>query len=98
MIRNPIVAGQFYPATPSSLEAQLRGFVDETAPKEEVIGLVSPHAGYVYSGPVAGAVMSRIRFKDTFIILGPSHTGGGKPFSIMTEGSWATPLGQAGID
>ena len=98
MIRNPVVAGQFYPASPSSLEAQVRGFVDEKAPKEEVIGLVSPHAGYVYSGPVAGAVMSRIQFKDTFIILGPSHTGAGRPFSIMTEGSWHTPLGEAEID
>jgi len=98
MIRKPVVAGQFYPASPSSLEAQVRGFVDEKAPKEEVIGLVSPHAGYVYSGPVAGAVMSRIQFKDTFIILGPSHTGAGRPFSIMTEGSWETPLGEVGID
>jgi len=98
MIRNPVVAGQFYPATPSSLEAQVRGLVDEKAPKQEVIGLVSPHAGYAYSGAVAGAVMSRIRFKDTFIILGPSHTGAGRPFSIMTEGSWQTPLGEVGID
>jgi AmmeMemoRadiSam system protein B len=98
MIRKPVVAGQFYPASPSSLEAQVRGFVDEKAPKEEVIGLVSPHAGYVYSGSVAGAVISRIQFKDTFIILGPSHTGSGKPFSIMTEGSWETPLGEVEID
>ena len=98
MIRSPVVAGQFYPASPSSLEAQVRGFVDEKAPKEEVIGLVSPHAGYVYSGSVAGAVISRIQFKDTFIILGPSHTGSGKPFSIMTEGSWETPLGEVEID
>jgi len=98
MIRSPVVAGQFYPGSPSSLEAQVRGFVDEKAPKEEVIGLVSPHAGYVYSGSVAGAVISRIQFKDTFIILGPSHTGSGRPFSIMTEGSWETPLGEVGID
>ncbi len=98
MIRNPIVAGHFYPASASSLEAQVRGFIDEKAPKEDVIGLVSPHAGYVYSGSVAGAVMSRIQFKDTFIMLGPSHTGAGRPFSIMTEGSWETPLGEVGID
>jgi len=98
MIRHPVVAGQFYPGSPSSLEAQIQGFIDEWAPKEEVLGLVSPHAGYMYSGPVAGAVISRIRFKDTFVIMGPNHTGLGRPFSIMTEGTWETPLGEVEID
>ncbi len=98
MIRNPVVAGQFYPASPDQLSSMLRGLVDEKAVKEEVIGLLSPHAGYVYSGPVTGAVISRIKFKDTFIILGPNHTGMGKPFSIMTAGSWKTPLGEVEID
>jgi len=72
--------------------------VDEAAEKQDVIGLVSPHAGYVYSGPVAGAVISRVRFKDTFVIIGPNHTGSGKPLSIMTEGKWQTPLGDVDID
>lgn len=98
MIRNPVVAGQFYPASASTLKAMLKGMVDEKVAKEEVIGLISPHAGYIYSGPVAGAVISRIRFKDTFIIMGPNHTGSGKPFSIMTEGRWKTPLGEVEID
>jgi len=98
MIRHPVVAGQFYPGSPSSLEAQIRSFIDEKAPREEVLGLVSPHAGYMYSGPVAGAVISRIKFKDTFVIMGPNHTGLGQPFSIMVEGAWATPLGEVEID
>jgi len=72
--------------------------VDEMAEKQEVIGLVSPHAGYIYSGSVAGAAISRVQFKDTFIIMGPNHTGGGQPFSIMTEGAWNTPLGKVEID
>tara|TARA_B100000315_G_scaffold50661_1_gene45186 strand:- start:2753 stop:3985 length:1233 start_codon:yes stop_codon:yes gene_type:complete len=72
--------------------------VDEKEAREEVIGLVSPHAGYIYSGSVAGAVISRIKFKDTFIIIGPNHTGNGKPLSIMTEGTWKTPLGDVEID
>jgi len=76
----------------------IQGMVDEKAEKEEVIGLVSPHAGYVYSGPVAGAVMSRIKFKDTFIIMGPNHTGRGRSLSIMTQGTWETPLGSVEID
>ena len=98
MIRNPVVAGQFYPASASQLRAMIEGMVDEKVEKEDVIGLISPHAGYPYSGPVAGATISRVKFKDTFIIMGPSHTGMGKPFSIMTEGTWRTPLGDVEID
>jgi AmmeMemoRadiSam system protein B/AmmeMemoRadiSam system protein A len=72
--------------------------VDEDTEKEDAIGLVLPHAGYVYSGAVAGAAISRIRFRDVFVIIGPNHTGRGKPFSIMTEGTWKTPLGSVAID
>lgn len=98
MIRNPIVAGQFYPAQSNQLTEMLRGMVGENAEKEDAIGLVLPHAGYVYSGAVAGAAISRIRFGDVFVIIGPNHTGRGKPFSIMTEGTWKTPLGSVAID
>jgi len=98
MIRNPVVAGQFYPGAPYQLRSMIGRMVDKEAIKQDVIGLVSPHAGYVYSGSVAGAVLSRIKFKDTFIILGPNHTGAGVPFSIMTEGTWNTPLGDVEID
>ncbi len=98
MIRKPAVAGHFYPKSSSQLEEMIAGMVDEKAAKEEVIGLVSPHAGYIYSGPVAGATISRIKFKNTFIIMGPNHTGMGKPFSIITEGTWQTPLGDVKID
>ncbi len=98
MIRKPVVAGQFYPESASKLKEMVAGMVKEDAAKEEAIGLVLPHAGYVYSGAVAGAVVSRIKFKDTFIIMGPNHTGAGKPLSIMTEGSWQTPLGEVEID
>ncbi len=97
-VRNPVVAGQFYPGSPSSLKAQIQDFVDEKVLKEEVIGAVCPHAGYIYSGAVTGAVISKIRFKDTFVILGPNHTGYGRPFSVMTEGVWKTPLGDIEID
>ena len=98
MIRNPMVAGQFYPSSPDELRAMIRDMVDENAAREDVIGLVSPHAGYVYSGRVAGAAISRVGYKDTFVIIGPNHTGRGKPVSIMTEGVWKTPLGDVEID
>ncbi len=98
MTRQPAVAGQFYPAQATKLREMIQGMVSKKAKKEAVIGLVSPHAGYIYSGPVAGATISKIKFKDTFILMGPNHTGIGKPLSIMTKGSWETPLGQVEID
>ncbi|MBI4187279.1 MAG: AmmeMemoRadiSam system protein B [Chloroflexi bacterium] len=98
MLRSPAVAGQFYPASPAELRAMLDRMIDKKAEKQDAVGLLSPHAGYIYSGPVAGAVMSRVELKDTFIILGPNHTGRGKPFSIMTQGAWRTPLGDVKID
>jgi MEMO1 family protein len=98
MIREPVVAGQFYPAVPAQLRQMIKSMVDEKAEKSEVIGMVLPHAGYIYSGPVVGAVLSRVKFKDTFIIMCPNHTGRGKLFSIMTSGKWKTPLGEVEID
>ena len=83
-LRQPAVAGQFYPGSSSQLRSMVESLVDKNAEKEEVVGLVIPHAGYIYSGAVAGAAISRVKFKDTFIIIGPNHTGYGKPFSIMT--------------
>jgi len=98
MIREPAVSGQFYPSSPEELKSIIRGMIDEKAAKEDVIGYYAPHAGYIYSGPVVGATISRINLKDTFVIMGPSHTGMGAPFSIMTEGKWRTPLGDVEID
>jgi len=98
MIRNPYVAGYFYPAEAVELKATVAGLVDTKAPKVNAIGLLVPHAGYKYSGPVTGATISRIIFKKTFIIIGPSHSGLGKPFSIMVEGTWQTPLGNVEVD
>lgn len=97
-IRNPAVSGQFYPGQRLQLTRAIKDYVDEKAKKEEVIGAVLPHAGYIYSGPVAGATVSRILFKKTFIILGPNHTGHGKPYAIETSGAWRTPLGDVKID
>jgi len=97
-IRNPVVAGQFYPASPASLRVLLKAMADAPAEKEDAIGVVCPHAGYIYSGKVAGAVFSRIKIPDTVIIIGPNHTGGGEPFSIMAGGSWRTPLGDVPVD
>ncbi len=94
MIRNPVVAGQFYPGDPKELKKQIEEFIQKEAKKEDAFGALSPHAGYMFSGSVAGAVYSKINIPDLVVILGPNHTGKGVPFSIITEGIWATPLGE----
>ena len=98
MARNATVAGRFYPSTRSALWGEVERFTANNVPKEEVIGVVSPHAGYMYSGLVAGTTFSRVKIKDTCVILGPNHTGQGSPASIMVGGSWETPLGEVEID
>jgi len=98
MTRKPSVAGYFYPGSATQLNATLAKFIDKKAPKEEAVGLLVPHAGYQYSGAVTGATVSRIVFKDTFIIIGPTHSGLGEPFSVMPEGIWETPLGNVEVD
>ena len=98
MIREPVVAGTFYPGTANQLRSMLEQLVDVGAAKEDVVGALMPHAGYQYSGAVAGATISRVKFADTFVVMGPSHTGLGELFSIMTEGVWKTPLGDVAID
>lgn len=98
MTRSPSVAGYFYPGSAAELNKMLAKFIDKKAPKVEAAGLLVPHAGYQYSGAVTGAAVSRINFKDTFVIIGPTHSGMGEPFSVMPEGKWETPLGTVDID
>lgn len=98
MVRKAAVSGQFYPATKSSLLKQIEEFVDKGSEKTDSLGAIMPHAGYVYSGLVAGQTASSFLSKDTYILIGPNHTGFGKPFSIMIEGIWDSPLGEVKID
>ncbi len=97
-VRRPVVSGQFYSSNTLQLKKEISAFVDEKVEKEEIVACLLPHAGYMYSGPVAGATVSRFIIKDTIIILGPNHTGYGENFSIMTDGVWQTPLGEVTID
>lgn len=98
MKRSPSVAGQFYYGTASKLTHQVEQYIDKYAKKEKVIGMVSPHAGLVYSGPVAGAVYSTIDFPETFVLIGPNHTGLGAQISLMESGEWEIPTGVFQID
>ena len=98
MKRKPFVAGQFYPGGEAALRAMIKGMVDPRARKEKAIAVVSPHAGYIYSGPVAGAVFSSVVLPRTCVILGPAHREIAPVFAIQRSGSWATPLGEAFIE
>jgi len=98
MRRKPAVAGQFYYATPAKLSNQVQQYVSDSLPKEHAIGILSPHAGLVYSGSVAGAVYSRIEMPETFILMGPNHTGLGARAALMSHGEWEIPTGIFTID
>ena len=98
LVREPVVAGQFYSAEPEQLKKTLSFYLKSNLEKEKANGIIVPHAGYIYSGPVAGAVYARVKLPETIILLGPNHTGAGKPFSLMGKGIWKTPLGQVEIE
>ncbi len=97
-LRAPFVAGQFYPAQVNELNKLISSFADKSTQKKDCLGIVLPHAGYIYSGRVATQTISKVNIKDTVILLGPNHTGMGKEFSIMPQGVWRTPLGDLEID
>jgi len=99
ILRHPAVAGRFYPRDPASLREEAGSYlaVAQSAPIHAV-GCIAPHAGYMYSGHVAGAVFARTEIPQSCIVLCPNHTGMGTPLSIMSEGAWETPLGDVPID
>jgi hypothetical protein len=104
-VRQPAVAGRFYPANAQHLRAEVETFTTaradastESEPKICAVGCVVPHAGYVYSGHVAGAVYRRLELPRRLVILCPNHTGMGEPLAIISQGAWHTPLGDAVID
>ncbi|MFN7170683.1 MAG: AmmeMemoRadiSam system protein B, partial [Candidatus Omnitrophota bacterium] len=97
-IRYPCVAGQFYPGEKHSLIKLLDKLIPKNLPQGKALGIVSPHAGYIYSGRVAGEIFGRIKIPEKIVLIGPNHTGRGVRFSIMTRGKWLTPLGEVKID
>lgn len=97
-VRHAAVAGQFYPRSGPALLAEIQSYFLPEVHGRPALGCIAPHAGYVYSGHVAGAVYSHIKIPTLAILLSPNHTGKGHPLSIMSEGSWETPLGSVPID
>ncbi|MBI4402012.1 MAG: AmmeMemoRadiSam system protein B, partial [Nitrospirae bacterium] len=98
MLRQPAVAGQFYSASPEKLAVEVARYTDPSAVPRTARAAVSPHAGLMYSGHVAGAVYSRVALPATVILIGPNHTGLGPPVSIFPDGAWLIPGGEIPID
>lgn len=98
MKRKPSVAGYFYPVDPDALRELIEGVLDAQIKKEKAIGVISPHAGYVYSGNVAGSVFSSVDLPENFIVMGPNHQEVSTGISIMRQGIWETPLGDVAVN
>lgn len=97
MLRTPAVAGQFYPGSRTTLEPLLARLLPQVEPKRAVFGVMSPHAGYVYSGGVAGCTFAGITIPPEVVILGPNHHGVGHQAAVYAHGGWEMPLGPVPI-
>lgn len=97
-VRPPAVAGMFYEAQADRLQRDVRSHLPADAAAEPALGAIVPHAGYVYSGPVAGAVFARLRIPASVVILCPNHTGRGAAAAVDPSDAWRTPLGDAEVD
>ena len=100
MLRLPAVSGAFYPAEPHALTSLIHKYVspDPLMERRSVRACLVPHAGYIYSGSVAGAVFARISLPKRIIVLGVRHFPYGEEAAILSRGVWRTPLGDAPID
>jgi len=94
-VRTPAVAGRFYPADPDTLLRDIRGYAPASPEaRKPAMGCIAPHAGYMYSGHIAGAVYAHIAVPERCIVLCPNHTGRGSPLAAMATTTWQTPLGE----
>lgn len=98
-MRAPVVANRFYPGNPETLVSSIQAMAPQAAAgeKQEAIAVVSPHAGYVYSGPVAAETIGAVNIPDTVVILGPNHHGRGEPLALGRE-DWQMPMGTVPVN
>jgi AmmeMemoRadiSam system protein B len=99
-VRHPAVAGRFYPRDPKDLREEVQAHLSQTPQQRPVraLGCIAPHAGYMYSGHVAGAVFAGLEIPRLCLVMCPNHTGIGRALAIMSKGAWETPLGNVPID
>ena len=102
-VRPEVLAGSWYPGEPEALGRQVDRFLDLAPPKEvrgEIVALIAPHAGYVYSGPTAAVAYRQVRGRsyDAVVVLAPSHRERFRGASVYARGSYRTPLGPVAVD
>ncbi|MBS3763807.1 MAG: AmmeMemoRadiSam system protein B [Planctomycetes bacterium] len=98
MVRSPVVEGQFYPSDPDQLRSAIEKYTPDGGQREKVLGALSPHAGYVFSGPTAGKVFAKAEVTPTVVVLNPSHNAFRPPCALWSDGAWKTPLGTVELD
>ena len=98
MIRSAAVAGHFYPADKKTLQRLMQQLLPPGSNRQKVLGLLAPHAGYVYSGGCAGQGYGRAALTETVIILGVNHRGAGAALAVDGNDGWETPLGSVAVD
>jgi AmmeMemoRadiSam system protein B len=99
-LRHAAVAGRFYPRDGNSLRRELCTYLAQAPAQTPVraVACMVPHAGYMYSGHVAGAVFAALEIPQLCLVMCPNHTGVGRPLAVISEGAWETPLGNVPID
>lgn len=97
MIRQPAVSGQFYPAEPDQLRAQVDDLMHIVEPPQKARAIIVPHAGYIYSGRVAGEVFAATEIPPQVILIGPNHYGYGPAAAVSGAEAWETPLGNVPV-
>ena len=98
-MRPPVVANRFYPGNDKALRSTIRDMVPDLSgyEKKQAIAVISPHAGYIYSGSVAAETIARVEVPETVVILGPNHHGRGNPLALGVE-DWRMPMGDVAVD
>jgi AmmeMemoRadiSam system protein B len=98
MAREAMVAGRFYPGDPEELRCLIGSYIHKHTSLSEAKAVIVPHAGYIYSGSVAGKVFSSVKLPGRIILLGPNHSGKGADLALSPAGTWNMPLGTVDID
>ena len=97
-LREPAVAGAFYPGTASALQHELDQLIEVQEDRHELLACIAPHAGYVYSGAVAGKLYGHLDIPRRVVVLGPNHTGAGAQVAVAPHERWRTPFGEQPLD
>lgn len=98
-VRTPVVAGQFYPGDAGQLSTMVNEFIGKVkakAPQRTLLAM-APHAGFIYSGAVAGMTLGAANLPSTLVLLGPNHTGMGQSLAVWSTGEWQTPAGSVPV-